>query len=208
MPRTSGRQRCLRPVRDRTGRGTRACRKGSRRNAAPRPERSVGDRPDLKQASGGAVTDFFKWIKRHLRIGSFLGTSANAVKPRIWTAVSACVLVTIIRKRFSSELGLHTILQILDVTCLEKTPLPQLLSKRHFDPIPQDFPTLRLIFREAAERRSNPHVLAGFRGCGTAQPRFPTATNDVNPARFGSDHRKLIRSRRFSSQGTATSVSS
>ena len=71
---------------------------------------------------------FFKWVKQNLRIRSFLGTSANAVKTQIWIAVSVYVLVAIIRKRFNSELSLHTILQILDVTCFEKTPLNQLLT--------------------------------------------------------------------------------
>ena len=71
---------------------------------------------------------FFKWIKQHLRIKSFLGTSANAVKTQIWIAVSVYVLVAIIRKRLNCELSLHTILQILDVTLFEKTPLNQLLN--------------------------------------------------------------------------------
>lgn len=71
---------------------------------------------------------FFKWIKQHLRIKSFLGTSENAVKSQIWIAVSVYVLVAIIRKRLNSELSLYTILQILDVTLFEKTPLNQLLT--------------------------------------------------------------------------------
>ena len=71
---------------------------------------------------------FFKWIKQHLRVKSFLGTSENAVKSQIWIAVSVYVLVAIIRKRLNSELSLYTILQILDVTLFEKTPLNQLLT--------------------------------------------------------------------------------
>ena len=63
-----------------------------------------------------------------MRIKSFLGTSANAVKTQIWIAVSVYVLVAIIRKRLNCELSLHTILQILDVTLFEKTPLNQLLN--------------------------------------------------------------------------------
>ena len=71
---------------------------------------------------------FFKWIKQHLRVKSFLGTSANAVKTRNWIAVSVYVLVAIIRKRVNCELSLRTILQILDVTCFEKTNLNQLFT--------------------------------------------------------------------------------
>ena len=63
---------------------------------------------------------FFKWIKQHLRIKSFYGTSVNAVKTQIWIAVSTYVLVAIIRKRLHLEMNLYTILQILSITLLEK----------------------------------------------------------------------------------------
>ncbi len=72
---------------------------------------------------------FFKWIKQHLRIKSFFGTSENAVKTQIWIAVSVYVLVAIIKKRLKIELDLYTILQILSVTLFEKTELNQLLRK-------------------------------------------------------------------------------
>jgi hypothetical protein len=71
---------------------------------------------------------FFKWIKQHLRIKAFYGTSINAVKTQIWIAVSTYVLVAIIRKRLHLELNLYTILQILSVTLFEKVQLDQLFA--------------------------------------------------------------------------------
>jgi transposase len=66
---------------------------------------------------------FFKWIKQHLRIKAFYGTSENAVKTQIWIAVSIYVLVAIVRKRLGLEASLYQILQILSVTLFEKTPI-------------------------------------------------------------------------------------
>jgi hypothetical protein len=71
---------------------------------------------------------FFKWIKQHLRIKAFFGTSENAVKTQIWIAVSVYVLVAIIRKRLEMEASLYQILQILSVTLFEKTPILQALQ--------------------------------------------------------------------------------
>jgi len=71
---------------------------------------------------------FFKWIKQHLRIKSFFGTSKNAVKSQIWIAISVYVLVAIIKKRLEIDADLYTILQILSLTLFEKTYLLQLLS--------------------------------------------------------------------------------
>ena len=71
---------------------------------------------------------FFKWIKQHLRIKRFFGTSENAVKSQVWVAVATYVLVAIVRKRLKLDLSLHTMLQILSVTPFEKTPLIQLFS--------------------------------------------------------------------------------
>ena len=68
---------------------------------------------------------FFKWIKQHLRIKAFYGTSENAVKTQIWIAISVYVLVAIIRKRLGLEASLYQILQILSVTLFEKTPILQ-----------------------------------------------------------------------------------
>ncbi len=68
---------------------------------------------------------FFKWIKQHLRIKRFYGTSENAVKSQIWIAVSTYVLIAIIKKRLSLDASLYTLLQILSVTSFEKMPLQQ-----------------------------------------------------------------------------------
>jgi len=71
---------------------------------------------------------FFKWIKQHLRIKAFFGTSENAVKTQIWIAVSVYVLVAIVRKRLELPASLYQILQILSLTLFEKTPLLQALQ--------------------------------------------------------------------------------
>lgn len=71
---------------------------------------------------------FFKWIKQHLRIKSFFGTTENAVKTQIWIAVSVYVLVAIVKKRLGLDLSLYTILQILSVSLFEKIPIYQLLT--------------------------------------------------------------------------------
>jgi len=71
---------------------------------------------------------FFKWIKQHLRIKSFFGTSENAVKTQVWIAVSVYVLVAIVRKRLGLDASLYETLQILSLTMFETTPLHQLLK--------------------------------------------------------------------------------
>lgn len=71
---------------------------------------------------------FFKWIKQHLRIKSFFGTSPNAVKTQIWIAVSVYLLVAIVKKRLNLPGSLHTILQILEVNLFEKIPIFQLVE--------------------------------------------------------------------------------
>ena len=76
---------------------------------------------------GQYVAYLFKWIKQHLRIKAFFGTSENAVKSQIWIAISVYVLVAIIKKQLKLKTGLYTILQILSLTLFEKTPLVQLL---------------------------------------------------------------------------------
>lgn len=78
---------------------------------------------------------FFKWIKQHLRIKSFYGTSENAVKTQIWIAVSIYVLVAIIKKRLKIETSLYNILQVLSLTLFEKISLIQLLDKYNNNPI-------------------------------------------------------------------------
>jgi hypothetical protein len=76
---------------------------------------------------------FFKWIKQHLRIKAFYGTTENAVKTQIWVAISVYVLVAIVKKRLNLEHSLYTILQILSVTLLEKIPLLQAFSSMEDD---------------------------------------------------------------------------
>ncbi len=71
---------------------------------------------------------FFKWIKQHLRIKAFYGTSPNAVKTQIWIAISTYLLIAIIRKRLQIELPLYTILQILSVSLFEKSPMLEVLT--------------------------------------------------------------------------------
>ena len=75
----------------------------------------------------------FKWIKQHLRIKAFFGTSENAVKPQIWIAVSVYVLVAIVRKRLGLEASLYQILQVLSVTLFEKTPVLLALQASDFE---------------------------------------------------------------------------
>ena len=72
---------------------------------------------------------FFKWIKQHLRIKSFYGTSENAVKTQVWIAISIYVLVAIIKKRLNLDMSLYTFLQILSVTEFEKVSIYQLLTE-------------------------------------------------------------------------------
>jgi Transposase DDE domain len=81
---------------------------------------------------------FFKWIKQHLRIQRFFGTSENAVKSQVWIAVATYVLVAIVKKHLNLNLSLHAMLQILSVTPFEKMPLLQLLT----DMAPFEEPTI------------------------------------------------------------------
>src|SRR6266436_6550659 len=71
---------------------------------------------------------FFKWIKQHLRIKRFYGTSENAVRTQIWIAISVYVLVAIIKKQLKLRVSLHTMLQILSLTLFEKLPLQQAIA--------------------------------------------------------------------------------
>ena len=75
---------------------------------------------------------FFKWIKQHLRIKKFFGTSENAIKTQIWIAVSVYVLVAILKKRLQLETSLYTILQILSVTIFERIPILQVFSTSEY----------------------------------------------------------------------------
>ena len=73
---------------------------------------------------------FFKWIKQHLRIKKFYGTSQNAVQTQIWIAISVYLLVAIVKKRLKLNLSLYGILQALSVTAFEKAPLAEILANR------------------------------------------------------------------------------
>jgi IS4 transposase len=75
---------------------------------------------------------FFKWIKQHLRIKSFFGTTENAVKTQVWIAVSVYVIVAIIKKRLKITTSLYTILQVLSLTIFEKMPLLQIVTKNDY----------------------------------------------------------------------------
>jgi hypothetical protein len=78
------------------------------------------------------VEIFFKWIKQHLRIKNFYGTSENAVKTQIWIAISTYVLVAIMKKTLKIELTLYTILQILSISLFEKKPIYQVLTESNY----------------------------------------------------------------------------
>jgi len=83
---------------------------------------------------------FFKWIKQHLRIKAFYGTSENAVRIQVWTAISVYVLVAIVKKRLCLSASPYTILQILSLSLFEKTPILLVLSQQ---PPSQPMPDLR-----------------------------------------------------------------
>jgi hypothetical protein len=88
---------------------------------------------------------FFKWIKQHLRIKAFYGTSENAVRTQIWSAIAVYLLVAILKKRLHLNSSLYTILQILSLTLFEKMSISQALSQRQLaseSPDPQNHPRL------------------------------------------------------------------
>jgi hypothetical protein len=76
---------------------------------------------------------FFKWIKQHLRIKAFYGTSENAVKTQLWIAISVYLLVAIVKKRLNLPGSLYTLLQVISVTLFEKMPISQALQKKDYD---------------------------------------------------------------------------
>jgi len=89
---------------------------------------------------------FFKWIKQHLRIKKFYGTSENALKTQIWIAISVYVLVAIVKKRLRIDGSLYRILQILSVTLFEKTPMLQALSLQEYESEMPDAPNQLTLF--------------------------------------------------------------
>ena len=86
---------------------------------------------------------FFRWIKQHLRIKAFYGTSENAVKTQVWVALSVYVLVAILKKQLGLDLSLYKILQILSVTIFEKSPILQVFLNSK-DQLPEDDPCIQL----------------------------------------------------------------
>jgi hypothetical protein len=92
------------------------------------------------------VDELFKWIKQHLRIKAFFGTSDNAVKTQIWIAVSVYVLVAIVRKRLALESSLYQILQILSLTLFEKVPISQALQPSDSQNESDDDPNQLILF--------------------------------------------------------------
>jgi Domain of unknown function (DUF4372)/Transposase DDE domain len=82
---------------------------------------------------------FFKWIKQHLRIKAFFGTSQNAVKTQIWIAVAVYVLVAIVKKRLQLKASLYELLQILSLTLFEREPLDQVLTPSMAAPLGLDY---------------------------------------------------------------------
>lgn len=89
---------------------------------------------------------FFKWIKQHLRIKSFYGTSPNAVKTQIWIAVSVYLLVAIVKKRLNINLSLYTFLQILSISIFEKSPILQLINDIDYESKIYDSPNQLNLF--------------------------------------------------------------
>ena len=89
---------------------------------------------------------FFKWIKQHLRIKAFYGTSANAVKTQVWIAVSVYVLVAILKKRLDLDQSLYTILQFLSVSIFEKTPISEAFSQEFYKTKTSDYDNQLLLF--------------------------------------------------------------
>jgi len=89
---------------------------------------------------------FFRWIKQHLRIKAFYGTSKNAVKTQIWIAIAVYVLVAIIKKRLDLDITLYTILQILSVTAFEQVPIIQVLTNFDYKLLDSDLDNQLLLF--------------------------------------------------------------
>jgi len=89
---------------------------------------------------------FFKWIKQHLRIKSFYGTSANAVKTQVWIAVSVYVLVAILKKQLDLDQSLYIILQFLSVSIFEKTPISEAFSQEFYKTKISDYDNQLLLF--------------------------------------------------------------
>ena len=100
----------------------------------------------MDRVCGQYVGYLFKWIKQHLRIKSFFGTSENAVKIQIWTAIAVYVLVAIVKKRLGIQADLYTFLQALSLTLFEKTPLFAILSDEDYTDMQRNNPNQLNLF--------------------------------------------------------------
>jgi hypothetical protein len=89
---------------------------------------------------------FFKWIKQHLRIKRFLGTSENAVKTQVWCAIATYVLIAIVKKELHLEASLYTCLQILSVSIFEKTQVSCALQPDRSRPEPSNLANQLILF--------------------------------------------------------------
>jgi hypothetical protein len=89
---------------------------------------------------------FFKWIKQHLRIKAFFGTTENAVKTQIWTAIATYVLIAIVKKRLNLDNSLYEILRVLDLNMFETTPISTLLGKLQDGPVSGKDPIQQTLF--------------------------------------------------------------
>ena len=89
---------------------------------------------------------FFRWIKQHLRIKAFYGTSENAVRTQVWIAIAVYVLVAIVKKRLNLEHSLHSVLQMLSVSLFEKIPIQQVLLQPEYDEINADTRNQLILF--------------------------------------------------------------
>ena len=86
---------------------------------------------------------FFRWIKQHLHIRAFYGTTENAVKTQVWIAITVYVLVAILKKQLQLDLSLYKILQILSITIFEKTPISLALSQYN-NQVPEPDPPIQM----------------------------------------------------------------
>jgi hypothetical protein len=90
---------------------------------------------------------FFKWIKQHLRIKSFYGTTENAVKTQVWIAISTYVLIAIMKKRLNMQHSLYEILRVLDLNMFEIVPIADLLGQIPNESQLGDFPVQQDLFQ-------------------------------------------------------------
>jgi hypothetical protein len=123
-------------------------------------------------SAGQYVGHSFKWIKQHLRIKKFYGTSDNAVKTQIWIAVAVYVLIAIVRKRLALEASLYTLLQVISVTVFEKVGMKSALSPIA-DRSEADMRDWCKTGGQAAIAAGGHESLAGWNFCPNSEPNVP-----------------------------------